>query len=143
MKVLHANIRSLRNKIDELEAFIADKQIDIICLTEHWMSESEITTTQLQGYRLAAFSARLQTTGRGTCIFIKDSVLNQLGTAKQVILAGDFNINLCNVDSSKLQDILNSANLKQAIYRPTRGNNCIDNIFLDSEILLQTNYTER
>ncbi|KAG5881392.1 hypothetical protein JTB14_012008 [Gonioctena quinquepunctata] len=141
IKVLHANVRSLRNKIDELEAFIADKQIDIICLTEHWMSESEISTTQLQGYRLAAFSARLQTTGGRTCIFIKDSisfstinfgfnlnvekcieyccvclkdfninilalyrspsgpldtflasldaVLNQLGTAKQVILADD------------------------------------------------------
>ncbi|KAG5858507.1 hypothetical protein JTB14_030958 [Gonioctena quinquepunctata] len=186
IKVLDANVRSLRNKIDELEAFIADKQIDIICLTEHWMSEDEITTTQIQGYRLAAFSARLQTTGGGPCIFIKDSisfstihfgfnlnvekciqyccvclkdfninilalyhsssgpldtflgsldaVLDQI--AKQVISAGDFNINLCNVDSSKLQDILNSANLKQTIYQPTRGNNCIDNIFLDSEILL-------
>lgn len=153
------------------------------------MTEMEVTTAQLQGYRLAAFSARTQTTGGGTCIYVKDSVsfntvnlgigfnvekcieycyvclsefginvltlyrspsgpldtflasldavLNRLGTGKQVILAGDFNIDLCNMGPSGLRDILNSANLQQTIYQPTRGKNCIDNIFVDSEMVFR------
>lgn len=67
-------MRSLRKKSDELEAFLADKCADVLCLTEHWMAEDELQSVRLQGYQLGSFSCRQQTTGGGSAIFLKDGL---------------------------------------------------------------------
>ena len=56
-----------------MEAFIADKKIDVLCLTEHWMKEDEIRAVHLDGFKLVAFSARAQSKAGGTCIFVRET----------------------------------------------------------------------
>lgn len=192
MKIFHTNMRSINGKINLLEALIADKDPDVLCITEHWRKENEIQGTQLTGYRLVSFSARTKPGGGGTAVFVKNTLdfkdFNVLNVSKvscaekcfefctirsnsfnlniltiyrcpsgdfdmflsslegvlseiilhnrQTVLAGDFNVNfLKNKDSktNKLLDVLTSFNLKQTIFEPTRGENCLDNIFVESE----------
>lgn len=52
VKMLHINARSLRKKTDETEANLADKGIDILCITEHWLTNYEINVVQIHGYKL-------------------------------------------------------------------------------------------
>ena len=51
--ILSSNIESIHSKINELEIFIneCDSKIDVICLQECWISDSDdITQIQLKGY---------------------------------------------------------------------------------------------
>lgn len=66
LKVFHINVRSLRSKYLQLEAFLVDKEIDILCITEHWMSPEEISVQQLLGYKIAGYYAREAFSGGGT-----------------------------------------------------------------------------
>ncbi|CAH0560621.1 unnamed protein product [Brassicogethes aeneus] len=47
--LFHINARSLKYKINELEAFLADKNIDIVCVTEYRFKEDEVLQMQLSG----------------------------------------------------------------------------------------------
>lgn len=65
---MHLNIRSLRNKIPELEALISSIAPDIVVLTEHWLCESEIGHTRIGNYVMAAAYCRSSKAGGGVCI---------------------------------------------------------------------------
>lgn len=71
---MHINIRSLRNKISELEAFLADKNLDIICITEHWLREEEIDVLQVQNFKVGAYSSRSEFMGGGTLILVRNDL---------------------------------------------------------------------
>ncbi|CAH2002399.1 unnamed protein product [Acanthoscelides obtectus] len=58
VKILLINVRSLRRKIDELEAFLVDEDIDVPCLTEHWLTKEEMEVVHLQGYMMRGSSER-------------------------------------------------------------------------------------
>ncbi|CAH1969186.1 unnamed protein product [Acanthoscelides obtectus] len=92
VKILHINVRSLRRKIDELEAFLVDEDIDVLCLTEHWLTKEEMEVVHLQGYMM-----------RG---------------------------------SSERKDFTASFGLERTIFEPTRGDSCLDNVFLSSAMEL-------
>lgn len=83
-------MRALRNKINELEAFIIDKNLDIICITEHWLREEEIVLLPLAGFKLAAHSTRTESKGGGTCIYIRDTLSFEI-----LNFNVDFNIEKC------------------------------------------------
>nr|CAI5841041.1 unnamed protein product [Callosobruchus analis] len=51
IELFHINCQSVRNKIQELEAFLVDSAISIVCLTEHHLSKSEIDTCCIQGFK--------------------------------------------------------------------------------------------
>ncbi|CAG9772239.1 unnamed protein product [Ceutorhynchus assimilis] len=55
LSLLHYNVRSLRNKVDNLEAALGDANIDIVCLTEHWLIEEELAVLSLDGYKVATY----------------------------------------------------------------------------------------
>lgn len=50
--VLHQNIRSIRENLNNLKLFLDSLNIlpDVICLTEIWISESELSTYTINGY---------------------------------------------------------------------------------------------
>lgn len=50
INILHQNIQSLRNKVTELEILCSDENVSVICLTEHWLSSSELKQTVLHNY---------------------------------------------------------------------------------------------
>ena len=53
LKIAHLNIQSLRNKIDHLNILLHDNNIDILCITETWLTneiyDSEIS---IPGYSI-------------------------------------------------------------------------------------------
>lgn len=190
LRILHVNVRSLRKKVDELEAYVVDKDIDIICFTEHWMKDEEIKTLKIQGYSIRSSSARKQFLGGGTAIFTRDSLaaevvhqnsnngvdtdkdfecccayvnilklyiiniyrspsgslntfLNSverlfsgMGTNKSIIMTGDFNVHFNTVEAARvrLSDLLDGFGMWQTIFEPTRGESCLDNIFVSDNI---------
>jgi hypothetical protein len=72
--VLHHNIQSLNNKIQELVLFLhaTENMVDVLCLTEHWISEDQIKLINLDQYRLISKFCRYNRRGGGSCMFVRD-----------------------------------------------------------------------
>uniref|UniRef100_A0A6P7GL35 Uncharacterized protein LOC114340110 n=1 Tax=Diabrotica virgifera virgifera TaxID=50390 RepID=A0A6P7GL35_DIAVI len=62
-----------------------------------------------------------------------EGVLGTLSPNKQVLVAGDFNVDFLvdNASARKLQGVLEGFHLVKTINESTRGNKCLDNIFMD------------
>ncbi|CAH1979547.1 unnamed protein product [Acanthoscelides obtectus] len=81
VKILHINVRSVRRKIDELEAFLADENIDVLCLTEHWLTKEEMELVHLQRYMMRGSSERKHFTGNfDTFLESLEVILTQFST---------------------------------------------------------------
>jgi hypothetical protein len=68
------NIRSLRNKLLELETIVAElKIIDIVIINEVWIYDYEIDKFNLPNYNVV-YNCRNEDKGGGTAIFIKNNI---------------------------------------------------------------------
>ena len=47
----------------EIETYIADKDISVLCITEHWLSEDEAEAFQITNYTMVGYSTRQDSTG--------------------------------------------------------------------------------
>ncbi|KAG5884830.1 hypothetical protein JTB14_012037 [Gonioctena quinquepunctata] len=193
LSVFHQNVQSLNNKVNNLEAFICDKNFDIVCLSELWLSEEQISALNFYDLQVATWTARETARGGGTGIFIKptleykaldnikalsidkcievcgifvkelktciilvyrsptdnfetflntlNNALNQISVEQKIILLDDFNVHFCTEETecTQLCDLLGTFGLKQTIFKPTRKNNCLDNIFVNFEEPYTTN----
>lgn len=74
LSVFHLNIRSLRNKIDEIETLVADKNFNILCFNEHWLSEIEVNVLNILDYQVASSFCRKNTNGGGSLILVKPAL---------------------------------------------------------------------
>lgn len=171
-----------------MEAFLADKNVDILCITEHWLKEEEIEALHIENYKVGAFSSRKDFIGGGTLILVRndlefsstnietdliieksveycsivikplslyilvfyrspcghldtflaavDRVLSGLAASAGVILAGDFNIqfNTASADTRILCELMESFDLRQTVFQPTRQESCLDNVFVNSSV---------
>lgn len=73
MTICHLNIRSLRNKIDELIVFLeAIGNPDIVCLTECRLKEDELKLAKVNKYILTDYYSRSEDTGGGVAIFVQE-----------------------------------------------------------------------
>jgi len=72
--VLHQNVCSLKNKVTELEMLLSTelKHIDILCLTEHWQSDQNISYINISGFRLVSAFCRSSSKHGRSGIHIKD-----------------------------------------------------------------------
>lgn len=68
---MHINIQSIRNKYDTFSAFISDKNYDIICLTEHWLTYDEIDGLCFDNYSLASAYCRTPHIHGGVLILVR------------------------------------------------------------------------
>ena len=61
-----------------------------------------------------------------------ESVLNSVGVEKHIIVTGDFNVHLetTQMQGIYMTDLFESFGLRQTIFSSTRGDACIDNIFV-------------
>ena len=75
--ILHQNLCSLRNKTADLEIRLdsAHIQIDVICLTEHWLNHQNLSRTNISNFKLVSTFNRTYKTHGGSCIYVKP--LNQ------------------------------------------------------------------
>jgi hypothetical protein len=61
--ILHQNVCSLHNKTTELEIWLDSElnQIDVICLTEHWLNYQNLNRTKKQNLKLVSAFNTLRT----------------------------------------------------------------------------------
>lgn len=70
-------------------------------------------------------------------------ILNSLDLSKNVVIAGDFNVKFNEVgnQTSELLDMLESYNFYSNVNFNTRGNNRIDNVFVNNELVFHNKVT--
>ena len=68
------NIRSLKNKINELLISLTAKTPDILCLMEHHLRDYEISNTCIPTFKLVAKYCRHHLKQGGVCIYIHESL---------------------------------------------------------------------
>jgi len=70
LTLYHQNIRGISNKIDEFQISLYHNRPQVICLTEHHLKTEEITSINLDQYKLGAFFCRQKFKGGGVSIYI-------------------------------------------------------------------------
>jgi predicted outer membrane repeat protein len=70
------NICSLRNKATEPEVplCLELKHVDVICLTDHWLSAQKLDCTNIVDFKLAGFFCRNSSEHGGSSIYVKDGL---------------------------------------------------------------------
>jgi hypothetical protein len=63
--ILHQNICSLRNKTTELEIWLDSElaQVDVICLTEHWLNNQNLSITNIHNFKLVPITEHIEPMG--------------------------------------------------------------------------------
>lgn len=80
ISVLYLNMRSLRNKMQDLEVLTVQKNCDIVIINEIWIKSHETSFYNLRNYH-SIYNCRDQQEGGGCAIFIKNGIeFNVLST---------------------------------------------------------------
>lgn len=197
IRIGHQNIRSLRGcKCLEIDVAIQKENVDILCISEHWLTQDELSLFNLDGFIRTSFYCRPSSAHGGAGIFLKNNISNYLirtdimkmsienhfevaaielpaqsvsqrlvvvalyrppqglmkiflekmhellhtlnrgrNTNKQIVIAGDFNINFLSSNcllTTQITDLLVQFNMEITITAATRVSitsaTCIDNI---------------
>jgi hypothetical protein len=114
--VFHQNIRSLRNKNNELIESMLPKLPHVICLTEHHSVEQEIETLSIDHYILGAKFCRQSIKHGGTGIFVHESLAFTIIDLQESCMQQD--IEACAVKINLLTTVIYTI----CIYRSQTGN---------------------
>jgi hypothetical protein len=73
LTVLHQNVQSISNKLIELDLVLKSNQknIDVLCFTEHWVKEDYLKLIQIEQYKLVGHFSRNNYDNGGSCIYVK------------------------------------------------------------------------
>lgn len=74
VRVFHLNIQSVRNKQLELEAYMSDSKYDILCFSEHFLTNNEIKNFALNKYEIGSYFCRTKTIHGGVVILYKSGL---------------------------------------------------------------------
>ena len=76
LKMLLWNVRSMNRKVDFIMQYIVDRDIDIACITESWLTdESNSVTFKIKNYGYnISHKHRNNTSGGGVCLIFKPIV---------------------------------------------------------------------
>lgn len=72
--MLHINVQSLSNKIDDLQIYLYYHQFDILCLSEHWLTENKLHTVNINNYYLITSFCRTDISHGGVAIFVREGI---------------------------------------------------------------------
>jgi hypothetical protein len=76
-RILHPNIQYIRNKTEQLTAFLLTTIPNILAIPEHGLKVDEITQCTLEGYTLASYFCRKEHKGGGVAIYNSKPKLQQ------------------------------------------------------------------
>lgn len=132
---MHLNVQSLNNKIDLLHLTLNDlgKKVKVLCFTEHWLSNEQMSCVNIEGYSMIDSFCR-DSGEHGGCVIFVD--IGELRNAKSLNRISKLSVKK-NIECSavKFYDycILN-------VYRPPSGN---FSVFLEvlSDILFKASET--
>jgi exonuclease III len=105
--IIHQNIASFLKKKDELEISLLDlaennSPVDVICLTEHFVHEEDVSNILLMNYKLSSYYCRREKRG-GSCIFTKKHLdCKELTSIKKLSVKSVFECSAIEVAQHKL-----------------------------------------
>jgi exonuclease III len=73
-KIIHQNIRGLRNKCNEILCHLKEQTPHVLCFTEHHLEGNEVVHLNLDNYILGAYYNRKHFKIGGTCIYVHNSL---------------------------------------------------------------------
>lgn len=72
---MHVNVQGLPNKINDIELFLENfKNVDVICITEHWLKPLQYNSISLPGYTIATCFCRTSHIRGGALVFVRNNV---------------------------------------------------------------------
>lgn len=89
-KLFYQNVRSLLNKVDELLLCIAEKNFNVLCISEHWLDSATMKILCLSGYVLGSVFCRSDSRGGGVAIFLESGLEH-----REVCVVSDFTVPKC------------------------------------------------
>jgi len=116
IKIYHQNIRSLRNKTNELLCHLNHDPPHILCLTEHHLRRDELASLRIENYTLGAYCCRKSKHKGDVCMFVHNSVKFTSLNVDNYCLDQDFET--CAIHLNSVYDKL----CILAIYRSPLGN---------------------
>lgn len=118
LRILHINIQGLHRKQIELEILAHEKRADILCISEHWLSEEEISSSKIYGYNLITNFSRSVYSRGGVCIYVTEQLSARVVESK-LSIEKEFEI-VSTYVSLKDNEVFVSC-----IYRPPNGGTVI------------------
>lgn len=74
LKIVQQNIQGVNNKLERLEILLHIENIDIMCLTEHWLKDIAIEPMHVMDYVLVGSYNRENLVRGGVAIYVKKSI---------------------------------------------------------------------
>jgi exonuclease III len=75
LKILHQNIRGIKNKVDEFLSSLSPNVPQIICLSEHNLRKDEISKINFSQYTVGTSFCRQTYSHGGVCVLVHRSIL--------------------------------------------------------------------
>lgn len=118
ISIIHQNINRLENKCFQLECELQllHKDVDVLCITEHFLRPNELSCVRMANYKLAASYARTTREGGGACIYVRPDLLT-IERREFAALSVEMHFEVCAVECVGLDLIV------VCIYRPPQGEN--------------------
>lgn len=127
LKIIHINIQSLCNKINEVQLFLNDVQPDVVCFTEHWLLDDY--KVHFPGFNVTGYFCRRFTTHGGVIIYTR-SEFDAIEIKKITNSAEEIHIECtaikCTVDNFSFCIL--------TLYRSPKGN--VDKFFNKLDVIL-------
>ena len=106
VRLLHLNIRSIYNKINQLEVLLENykSKVDILCFSEHWLTKLQLETAVINDFEMTANFIREGQKGGGVCIYVRTGMKFKYKIRKdinQMAIEREFEICAIEVTSPK------------------------------------------
>lgn len=74
LRILHANVQGIEEKILEYESILDEEQIDLFCVNEHWLRESGFAALKIAGFRAVSGFCRSDRIKGGVGIYAREGI---------------------------------------------------------------------
>lgn len=134
--MLAQNVQSIKNKVEHLRLILASLKCDVLCLTEHWLTDKDDADTilNLNAYSVASSYSRKQFSHEGVMILNNKWKYRELVEIKELSL--DRDVEMAAVEVQAKQTVI------ICIYRSPVGNtrNFMDTVEMALGIINASNY---
>ena len=94
MNLSHVNVQGLLSKLDDIDIFMNNFEIDILCISEHWISKNDPSNITFPYHRIVTYFSR-QTHIHGGSLIIASNKLNTKMIASINNLSVECHIEIC------------------------------------------------
>lgn len=121
INVLHQNVQCIRNKIEALELLLDDNDIDIVCITEHWLKTFEVNAVVINNYSVSSIFCRSEFKNGGVAILHRTSNLENM-SVKELSFVSKYSVEKTIEIVGAEVKIANTRIIVLTIYRSPEGN---------------------